>query len=245
MIGEFYGGLDLAFDTSADVSAGRIAALSSADSGTAETCTSANSARAVGVFMEDAESGEVVHVRLQGIAHVCVAESVSAGDLLCAGGADGKARKAVAGVNTVLGRALSSSATDGYVPVMLLSLRQPVDDTRIARAKATYDFATLGGAVGSIAMGVSIPAGSMVRAVVMEEETNVTSEGSATVQLKAGTTNLTAATAIADIPALGTVALPSSATAVKITAESELTLAVAVADLTAGKVNVYVEYYLA
>lgn len=110
---------------------------------------------------------------------------------------------------------------------------------------ALYDFSNDAGAVGTISFGRKLPAGAIVISVVSDEVTNLTSGGSATLQLKAGSTNLTDATAFdTGFTGTQTQALASSATAIKLSAESELKLAVAGAALTAGKVRFLVSYLL-
>jgi len=107
-----------------------------------------------------------------------------------------------------------------------------------------YDFASDAGAVGTVSFGRVIPAGAIVIKVVADELTNVTSGGSATIKLQAGSTDLTGATAIADFAGLTSPALASSAAAIKLSVDSELKIAIATAALTAGKVRFLVEYLL-
>jgi hypothetical protein len=109
----------------------------------------------------------------------------------------------------------------------------------------TYDFSVSGGAVGDITLASSaIPAGAVITRVFHEELTNVTSGGSATVTLKAGATALTDAVAIATFSGVKSEALASSATAIKVSAASDLKITIATAALTAGKVRFYVEYMI-
>lgn len=107
------------------------------------------------------------------------------------------------------------------------------------------DYSQDGGAVGTFSFGRLLPAGAVITNIFSDEITALTSGGSATLQLKAGSTNLTDALAF-DTGFSGTQsqALASSATAIKLSAESELKLAVATAALTAGKVRFFVEYKL-
>jgi len=108
-----------------------------------------------------------------------------------------------------------------------------------------YDFSSDAGAVGTISFGRNLPAGAIVTSVHSDELTALTSGGSATLQLKAGSTNLTDALAF-DTGFAGTQsqALASSATAIKISADSELKMAIAGAAVTAGKVRFFVSYKL-
>lgn len=113
--------------------------------------------------------------------------------------------------------------------------------------KAQYDFATLGGAVGDISLGVTIPDNAVITDVVIDVLTNPTSGGSATIAVKAqSAADLIGATAVASftgilqgVPTAGTIA-----SAIKLTANRTVTVTVAVAALTAGKFNVFVKYLL-
>lgn len=108
-----------------------------------------------------------------------------------------------------------------------------------------FNFANDGGAVSTLSFKRYLPAGAIVTEIIADEMTALTSAGSATVQLKAGSTNLTGALAF-DTGFAGTalLALASSATAIKISARSELTMTIATAALTAGKLRFFVRYLL-
>lgn len=121
--------------------------------------------------------------------------------------------------------------------------------------RGTYDFSKVGGAVGSFnlldedGVAVKIPANALVLNAFAVVKTAATSGGSATVALtleSAG--DLLAATAVASfsaaaklqgIPDFGTIA-----DSVLTTAERTLIATVAVAALTAGKVEAFVFYVL-
>lgn len=120
--------------------------------------------------------------------------------------------------------------------------------------KGTYSFATDGGAVGDITfkdaatgLAVKIPSGAVVRNVTVYVETAATSGGAATLAVKLeSAADLLAATAVASFT-LGAKlqGIPDFATVadyVVTTAERTLTLTVAAAALTAGKIHVYVDY---
>lgn len=111
-------------------------------------------------------------------------------------------------------------------------------------ATVLYNFSNDGGAVGTVSFGAQLPANAVVTAIYSDEQTNITSGGSATLQLKAGSTNLSDAIAIASFAGNKSHALASSATAIKVTSASELKLAIATAALTAGKVRLAVEFYI-
>lgn len=117
-------------------------------------------------------------------------------------------------------------------------------------AVATYDFAEHGGAIGAINLGVFLPDNAVIRRAWYDVVTTFTSAtDAATVALKAQTAgDLKAAIAISDVSNPWDAAIKdgvpvdTAATAIKLTAERELVLTVAVEALTAGKLVLYVEY---
>ena len=114
-------------------------------------------------------------------------------------------------------------------------------------AVVEYNFTYDGGAIGTYSLGVQLPAGAVVTDVYSDELTTLTSGGSATLQLQAGSTNLTGAVAFdTGFTGVEKQALASSATSIKPSAstKSELKLAIATAALTAGKVRFAVEFYV-
>ena len=106
--------------------------------------------------------------------------------------------------------------------------------------KAVYDFSVSGGTTGDITLGRYIPSNFIVTNIYHKENTNVTSGGSATVTLSAGSTALTGAIAKATFNGVNSEALASSATAINISTACELKITIGTADLTAGKVTFYV-----
>jgi len=116
------------------------------------------------------------------------------------------------------------------------------DDLRVARA--TYDFATHGGAVGTdIGLGVYIPNGAVVTDFITVPNAAFTSDGAATVAMSIGTVEYNALTAFnnADYTALTS---HTAITPVKNAANAEVTIDIAVADLTAGNYDIFVLYYM-
>jgi predicted nucleic acid-binding protein len=116
-----------------------------------------------------------------------------------------------------------------------------------------YDFSKVGGAVGSFNLvdddgaTIKIPANALVLETFVFVETAATSGGSATISLGLeSAVDLLAATAVASFSSAAKIAgIPVSgtlSTSVLATVERNLTLAVAVAALTAGKVHVFVSY---
>jgi hypothetical protein len=110
-------------------------------------------------------------------------------------------------------------------------------------AKATYDFATDGGAVGAItpAINAQIPDNAIITSAWTDVRTNMTSGGSATVALAAGGVTIKAATAFDDGAYTGLDMHINNAPA-KCSASGNITFTVATAALTAGVVDIYVEY---
>lgn len=129
-----------------------------------------------------------------------------------------------------------------------------------------YDFAVDGGAIGAINTGVYMPPNSLITRVLINVKTNFTSGGSATLAIKAGALTIVPATGYASLPGTtnpglgllqpsytltadlitGAVTGPINDEAVFISAtpaQSQLTLVIAGATLTAGKAIFIVEYY--
>ncbi len=119
--------------------------------------------------------------------------------------------------------------------------------------KCVYDFAVLGGAVATINLVddegnlAVIPDNAVIERVVVDVITQPVSSGSATVAIGANTTtDILGATAKASLPVglLEGVPVGTVATAVKLTAARNITATIGTAALTAGKINVFVEYYV-
>ena len=106
-----------------------------------------------------------------------------------------------------------------------------------------YKFSADGGAVGDISFKRLLPAGAVVKALILHEIANFTSGGSATVTIKAGSTALSTAIAVASV-ATGTTALASSATAIPLAADADIVMSIGTAALTAGELRVFIEYLL-
>lgn len=115
--------------------------------------------------------------------------------------------------------------------------------------KAVWDFSVNGGAVGDIALSVTVPSGGLVTRTGYYVNTTCTSGGAATVALKLGAqasgtivggTPIAVATLTAGAVANGDVT--DVATAKRASADRILTLVVGTAALTAGKITFVVEY---
>ena len=123
-------------------------------------------------------------------------------------------------------------------------------------AKATYDFSTAGGAISAIKVpGADIvPSGAIITDVKVKVRTIVTGGGGATIALTAGGVTIKAAetiancvydgTGIVDVIRAGNGGSTGTAKYIPITATSSAAIGVtvAVAALTAGVFDVYVEY---
>ena len=114
-------------------------------------------------------------------------------------------------------------------------------------ARATWDFAADGGAIGAIGLGVTIPAKALINFAYWYTVTQVTDGGSGTGALKCEDANnlFTAADVTGNAAKVVVLGIPqnSAATMVKdIGAACELTWSIAGADATAGKLIFFVEY---
>lgn len=117
--------------------------------------------------------------------------------------------------------------------------------------KAVYNFATQGGAISTLNLlddrgqPAILPIKAIITNVIVDWFTAATSGGSATVSVGGNTAaDLCAATAVASCTGLvAGVPVGTAATAVKLTAQRQLTLGIAVAALTAGACNVLVEFH--
>jgi hypothetical protein len=117
-------------------------------------------------------------------------------------------------------------------------------------ARAYYDFATDGGAVGALNLrGDKIPSGARVLSAHIDVATVVTGGAGATVSLGVeGAADIRAAATLTTAPKLDATGTPVSAlvnrgtSAVKTTAERHIVATVAVNALTAGRFSVLVEY---
>ena len=114
-------------------------------------------------------------------------------------------------------------------------------------AKAEYDFAGAGGAIGDFDLGVTIPDNALVLSCIVERLTAFTSGGSATVALKIeGANDVITATAFDNAQFTGEVVAGAAvaSTKFKTTQARNVTMTVATAALTAGKYNFHIEYLI-
>ena len=116
---------------------------------------------------------------------------------------------------------------------------------RLMTAHAKYDFAVDGGAVSTIvpANSAIIPDNAVIVRCYSVVTTAMTSGGSATLALTAGGVTLKAATAF-DNGAFDDEDVTEHTITDKTTSSTGIQFVIATAALTAGVVEVYVEYYL-
>ncbi|MEM9116879.1 MAG: hypothetical protein AAGD09_03240 [Cyanobacteria bacterium P01_F01_bin.56] len=112
--------------------------------------------------------------------------------------------------------------------------------------KATYDFAEHGGIVGDNACNLKLPAGAIVYNGFANVVTAPTSGGSATVAIKIeGAADLLTATAISSVTGqLDLVPDGTAGNAIVLTEDRTLSVTIATAALTAGKIDVYLQYFV-
>ena len=134
------------------------------------------------------------------------------------------------------------------MPVAIPTLPQDQLLRGVLCVQGKYDFAVDGGVQGTIAItaGTPIPNGSVVIGGYVDVTTQLTSGGSATIACQVNAANdILTAVAVASwtagrknvLPAPTTGALTAS-TAVKTTADRNISIVIATADLTAGVFNV-------
>lgn len=109
-------------------------------------------------------------------------------------------------------------------------------------ARAVYDFSVHGGAVGTISLVKNIPAHATIIGIRTVERTALAgTDTSERVQFKAGTTALTAALAVTAFTGVDVHAL-STVDGIKVAVESDLKFVVSIEAITAGKLDIFVQY---
>ena len=119
--------------------------------------------------------------------------------------------------------------------------------TRTYIGRCQYDFDIDGGAAVVItpANNFNLPIGAMIIGAWTDIKTTLASDGSATIAIAAAGTVIKAATAFDNASYVGIDAHLARTSAALTTAAGPVTFTVATAALTAGKVDIYVEYILA
>tara|TARA_R110000737_G_scaffold340986_1_gene364349 strand:+ start:185 stop:556 length:372 start_codon:yes stop_codon:yes gene_type:complete len=119
--------------------------------------------------------------------------------------------------------------------------------TRTYIGRCQYDFDIDGGAAVVItpANNFNLPIGAMIIGAWTDIKTTLASDGSATIAIAAAGTVIKAATAFDNASYVAIDAHLARTSAALTTAAGPVTFTVATAALTAGKVDIYVEYILA
>jgi hypothetical protein len=162
-------------------------------------------------------------------------------------GFPGTVNVAKAGGLSLAGTAVTATAAE--LNLLDADSTEPADGAWAATtrwAKAEYDFAVDGGVAGDISLGVTIPDNAIITGAFVEGITAVTSSGAATVAVKLqsaadvlGATGKAALTGTAVVPGAAVMSAPF-----KLTAARVVTITVGTAALTAGKFNVWIEYFV-
>jgi hypothetical protein len=135
----------------------------------------------------------------------------------------------------------------GQLAVNKINAREEavLNDSGMRCESVLFDFDEDGGAVGTLLCGKQLPAGAIIFDIFTDEITALTSGGSATFQLLAGATALSAALAFdTGFNGLDDQALAGAVEAIKLSAAAELQFAIGTAALTAGKVRFFVQFML-
>ena len=129
----------------------------------------------------------------------------------------------------------------------------PIIEGAISRgvAKFSYDFSALGGAEGDITLvGEPLPDNAIIWDGNVDVITPLVGAGAtAAVSTSQSADDLVAAAAVSGAPwstvnTAAIVPVGTAAACIKLTAERAPKLVIASADLTAGKFNLFIEYYL-
>lgn len=152
--------------------------------------------------------------------------------------------------NATVKQVLNTSATGG--PSVLLGTQ--LTDNKVQVLKCTYSFATQGGAVSTIntkavdGLNCTLPAGSIVKKVVAHTITAPTSGSSATLAFSALTSGDLVPQDGQGAYSLNGLKLgvPDSSAIFRLTstASKVVTATIGAAALTAGKIELFIEYYI-
>ena len=128
----------------------------------------------------------------------------------------------------------------------------PIIEGAISRgvAKFSYDFDALGGAQGDIVLaGTPLPKNAIIWDGVVDVITAITGGATVAVTTSQSANDLITASADAGAPWSTTgskaiVPVGTAAASIKLTADRAPKIVVTVADITAGKFNLFIEYYV-
>lgn len=143
---------------------------------------------------------------------------------------------------------LTADITDGAVTEAKLAPQSAAEGLQASRvARVVYDFATDGGAVGSINLGAILPIKAVVKNAFLDVVTAMTSAGGAgTIRLDSEAAGDLLAAVDADTLSGRVQGVPTGAVATmkKMTAARQLVVTIGVEALTAGKFVLFVEYFV-
>jgi len=156
------------------------------------------------------------------------------------------------GVSTLTGAIAAPGGVTGPLSGLVTPPAVMADGLQqVLLARATWDFAVDGGAVGAIDLGVTLPDNAIVLDGVVDVITTLTSAGDiATIALHAeAADDIVLAVAIGtgtpwDLGLRAIIPLGTSATAFKLTAARAITATIAVEAVTAGKFILLVRYVI-
>lgn len=140
----------------------------------------------------------------------------------------------------------------GHLSSVLLTGTE-LEKARVHSVKCHYDFSTQGGAIGTVNLlddlgqKCQLPNKAVIRDVLIDAVTTATGAVGATIALSSGQSaaDLKGATGFASFTGLlAGIPVGSAATAIKLTADRNPTLTIATAALTAGKLNVHIQYQI-
>jgi hypothetical protein len=135
------------------------------------------------------------------------------------------------------------------MPIIDAAVQEGVPGPRLKSARAIWDFAVEGGAIGTIGLmgGTLIPSGAMILGGYMEVHTGVVGAGATAAMQVNAANDLVAAAAVAGAPWSTTgikAIIPTfaAATMIRLTAARDISLVITAAVLTAGRLSVVLFY---
>ena len=117
-----------------------------------------------------------------------------------------------------------------------------LDSGAVRMDSVVYDFSVEGGAVGTINLVRHLPENAMVIGLLTEELTAVT--GATDIVILAGAVALSGSLDLTADAGIQSRALAGAVAGIKLSASSELNIAIATNPATAGKVRIYVRYVM-
>ncbi len=133
----------------------------------------------------------------------------------------------------------SDSISDVGSDLALLQLE--VESNLLVAKSAVYDFETMGGAIGTIDLGLVIPEDAIILRAYTQMLETFGSDDLAEVSISVNGTELKAAAAFDNAAYTGVKAI-TVASPILMAADGEVNIGITVADLTAGKMKIIIEY---